>query len=75
MPTAFYITAVEIPKATILGQFASDTDPEEFGMLFEKGSPLVSCVNEAIAVLEGDGTLAQLEEQWLSSEVEIPVLQ
>ena len=75
LPTAFYITAVEIPKATILGQFASDTNPEEFGMLFEKGSPLVSCVNEALAVLEGDGTLAQLEEQWLSSEVEIPVLQ
>ena len=75
LPTAFYITAVEIPKATILGQFASATDPEEFGMLFEKGNPLVSCVNEALAVLEGDGTLAQIEEQWLSSEVEVPVLQ
>jgi len=75
LPTAFFITAVEIPKATILGQFASDTNPEEFGLLFEKGSPLVACVNEALAVLEGDGTLAQLEEQWLSNEVEIPVLQ
>ena len=44
-------------------------------MLFEKGSPLVSCVNEALAVLEADGTLDQLEETWLSSEVEVPVLQ
>lgn len=75
LPTAFYITAVEIPKATILGQFASETDPEEFGMLFEKGNPLRDCVNEALAILEADGTLAQIEEQWLSSEVEVPVLQ
>jgi polar amino acid transport system substrate-binding protein len=75
LPTAFYITAVEIPRATILGQFASETQPEEFGMLFEKGNPLRDCVNEALAVLEADGTLAQIEEQWLSSEVEVPVLQ
>lgn len=75
LPTAFYITAVEIPKAQILGQFASATDPEEFGMLFEKGNPLRDCVNEALAVLTSDGTLAQIEEQWLSSEVEVPVLQ
>ena len=75
LPTAFYITAVEIPRATILGQFASETNPEEFGMLFEKGNPLRDCVDEALAILEGDGTLAQIEEQWLSSEVEVPVLQ
>lgn len=75
LPTAFYITAVEIPRATILGQFASDTNPEQFGMLFEKGNPLRDCVNEALAVLTSDGTLAQIEEQWLSSEVEVPVLQ
>ncbi len=76
LPTAFYITAVEIPKATIIGQFENPTgEAEEFGMLFEKGNPLVSCVNEALAILDGDGTLAQLEETWLSTEVEVPVLQ
>ena len=42
LPTAFYITAVEIPKGTIVGQFQPETgEQEEFGMLFEKGSPLV----------------------------------
>ena len=75
LPTALYITAVEIPKASVLGQFASETDPEQFGMLFEKGNPLVSCVNEALTVLKTDGTLAQLEEQWLANEADIPVLQ
>ena len=41
LPTAFYITAVEIPKSTIVGQFQPETgEQEEFGMLFEKGSDL-----------------------------------
>ncbi len=76
LPTAFYITAVEIPKASIIGQFQPETgEQEEFGMLFEKGNPLRDCVNEALAVLTSDGTLAQLEETWLSTEVEVPVLQ
>ena len=76
LPTAFYISAVEIPKSTIVGQFQPATgEQEEFGILFEKGSPLVACVNEALAVISGDGTLEQLEQQWLSTVVDVPVLQ
>src|SRR3712207_9293244 len=45
VPTAFYITAVEIPQASIVGQFQPETgQQEEFGMLFEQGSGLVRCV-------------------------------
>ncbi len=76
LPTAFYITAVEIPQATIIGQFQPDTgEQEEFGMLFEKGSELVPCVNEALAALREDGTLDQIEQQWLSDVVDVPELQ
>ena len=76
LPTAFYITAVEIPKGTIVGQFQPTTgEQEEFGMLFEKGSPLVDCVNQALATLESDGTLAEIEQQWLSDVVDVPELQ
>jgi polar amino acid transport system substrate-binding protein len=76
LPTAFYITAAEIEGSTIVGQFQQTSgEPEEFGMLFEKGSPLVSCVNDALAALESDGTLDQLQQQWLSDEVSVPVLQ
>ena len=76
LPTAFYITAVEIPKSTIVGQFQPTTgEQEEFGMLFEKGSPLVDCVNEALAALESDGTMDQLEQEWLSDVVDVPELQ
>jgi polar amino acid transport system substrate-binding protein len=74
LPTAFYITAVEIPSATIAGQFESATDAEEFGLLFEKDNPLVTCVDAAITALKDDGTLDQIEQQWLSDTVSVPVL-
>jgi polar amino acid transport system substrate-binding protein len=76
LPTAFYITAVEIPKSTIAGQFQPETgEQEQFGMLFQKGSELVPCVNEALAALKADGTLDRIEQQWLSDVVDVPTLQ
>ncbi|WP_121254167.1 ABC transporter substrate-binding protein [Nocardioides ferulae] len=75
LPTAFYITAVEIPQGTIVGQFQPETgEQEEFGMLFEKGSDLVPCVDAALAALREDGTLEQLETEWLSDVVNVPEL-
>ena len=76
LPTAFFITAVEIPKATIVGQFQPEGgEPEEFGLLFEKGSDLVPCVDQALTSLKDSGELAEIEEQWLSNVVDVPVLQ
>jgi polar amino acid transport system substrate-binding protein len=75
LPTAFYITAVEIPQATISGQFQPTTgETEEFGLLFEKGNPLVSCVNEALGELRDSGELEQIEQRWLSQVVDVPEL-
>ncbi|MGY2701078.1 ABC transporter substrate-binding protein [Nocardioides sp. HB32] len=76
LPTAFYISAVEIPDSTIVGQFQPETgQQEEFGMLFQKGNLLVPCVDAALAKLKEDGTLAQIEKQWLSDVVNVPTLQ
>ena len=76
LPTAFYISAAEIPNSVVVGQFQPDTgEQEQFGMLFEKGSELVPCVNEALAALRDDGTLDQLDQQWLSDVVDVPELQ
>ena len=59
-----------------LGQFQPVSgEQEEFGMLFQKGNPLVGCVDEALAALKSDGTIDQLEQQWLSNKVDVPVLQ
>jgi polar amino acid transport system substrate-binding protein len=74
LPTAFYITAAEIPNSTIVGQFALQGEGDHFGLLFEDGNPLVGCVNEAIRALEEDGTLADIQDQWLSQVAGVPVL-
>jgi len=75
LPTAFYITAVEIPEASIVGVLQAPGDePEEFGLLFEDGSTLVPCVNQAIQALKDDGTLAALEAEWIISGSDLKVI-
>ena len=75
LPTAFYIAAVEIPQGTIVGQFQPQAgETEQFGLLFEKGNPLVACANQAIDTLKKNGTLADLEDRWLSQVVDVPQL-
>jgi polar amino acid transport system substrate-binding protein len=75
LPTAFFITAVQLPKSTIVGQFPQAEGQEYFGMVFEKGNPLVECVNEALAALREDGTLDQIEQEWLADKADAPVLE
>lgn len=75
LPTAFYISAVEIKHSTIVGQFQPETgETEEFGLLFEKGNALVDCANFALDKLKADGTLAGIEDRWLSQVVDVPRL-
>jgi polar amino acid transport system substrate-binding protein len=74
LPTAFYITAVQIPQATIVGQFPTVGTPEHFGLVLAKGNTLTSCVDKALASLRSDGTLAKIQHQWLASYAGAPVL-
>ena len=76
LPTAFFVTATEFTDASIIGVLPlAGGEPEELGMLFEDASPLVPCVNEALAALRDDGTLAALEEEWLNQGGDIPSLE
>jgi len=73
LPTAFYISAVEIEDSKLIGQFAYEGgEPEEFGLLFEQGSELLPCVNRALAELKSNGTLEEIETEWLSNVVSVP---
>ncbi|KJE21591.1 amino acid ABC transporter substrate-binding protein, PAAT family [Frankia torreyi] len=74
LPTAFQLTSAEIPDSLIVGQFPTVGAPEQFGLLFEKGNPLVRNVNDALAQLTSSGELRQLTEQWLGSQAGAPVL-
>lgn len=74
LPTAFYITAVELDNGVILGQFENSSVGEQFGLVLNKGSKLTTCVSKAVDALRTDGTLAAIEQQWLSQVVSAPVL-
>jgi polar amino acid transport system substrate-binding protein len=74
LPTAFYVTAVQVPNSKVLGQFATAPGGEHFGMVFQKGNPLVTCVNKALATLRDDGTLQNLQQQWLAKATGAPTL-
>ena len=75
LPTAFYVTAVQVPNSRILGQFPNvGKQKEYFGMVFQKGNPLRACVNRALANLKKRGALKRIQQTWLSKVVGVPVL-
>ncbi|HEX2128375.1 MAG TPA: ABC transporter substrate-binding protein [Solirubrobacterales bacterium] len=74
VPTAFYLTAVQVPEATVVGQFSAPGG-DEWGALLEKDSPLTACVSQAIQSLADSGELAQIEKQWMSEATNAPVLE
>jgi polar amino acid transport system substrate-binding protein len=75
LPTGLYITAAELDNAKIVGQLAeSSGQPEQFGLVLDKGSPLTSCVSQAVDALRADGTLERLQQKWLTSAAGAPEL-
>ncbi|GII84806.1 amino acid ABC transporter substrate-binding protein [Sphaerisporangium siamense] len=75
LPTAFYVTAAQVEGSKIVGQFGSDEGAaEQFGLVFQKGSALVPCVNAAIGELRSSGELASIETRWLGSAAGAPDL-
>ncbi len=70
-PTAYVNVLIgEAHHGVVVGQFPSQG--EYFGLVFEKDNPLVDCVNQAIAALTADGTIAALQAKWLT-DVTFPV--
>jgi polar amino acid transport system substrate-binding protein len=74
LPTALFLTAVEIPGASVVGQFDAPGG-DEWGALLEKDSALTACVNEAITTLKDSGELDEITQQWMSESADAPVLQ
>jgi polar amino acid transport system substrate-binding protein len=75
LPTALFITAVELEGGVVVGQFpAIEGETDAFGLLMEDDSPLTDCVTQAVDALREDGTLADLEAQWLTDVAGAPEL-
>jgi polar amino acid transport system substrate-binding protein len=73
LPTAFFLTAAQVPTAKIVGQFSAPGG-DTWGALLQKGSPLTDCVNQAIGDLKESGALQSLEQRWLGAAAGAPVL-
>jgi polar amino acid transport system substrate-binding protein len=73
LPTAFYITAVQVPGSKIVGQFKAPGG-DSFGLLLEKESKLTPCVNKALAKLKSSGELKQITEKWMGGAAGAPEL-
>ena len=74
LPTAFYLTAVELDGGIILGQLEGAEAGDSFGLVLDKDSPLTAAVSAAVDRLRENGTLAQLEATWLADYAGAPVL-
>ncbi len=69
LPTAFFITAVQLEGGTIVGSLPpTGAETEYFSAVLDKDSPLTACVNEAIVAIKADGTLAAITEKWITGQ-------
>ena len=74
LATALYLTAVQVPDAEIAAILPHDEADYGHGLIFEQGNDLVGWVNEAIAELEADGTIAALVDEYLIANPDLPVI-
>jgi polar amino acid transport system substrate-binding protein len=74
LPTAFYLSGVEVENGIIVGQLPSTGTGDQFGLLLTKGSALTSCVSGAVDAITADGTLGSITDTWLATNTGSPVL-
>jgi len=75
LPTAFYLTGVELTDGIIIGQLPDGEGAgDEFGLVLPKDSKLTADVTAAVDALREDGTLEALATQWLADAASAPLL-
>jgi polar amino acid transport system substrate-binding protein len=74
LPTAFYITAAQVPGSKIVGQFEAPGG-DTWGALLEKDSKLTPCVSKAVDELRQSGELETITQKWMGAAAGAPKLQ
>lgn len=74
LPTAFYLTGVELEGGIILGQLEGAEAGDSFGLVLDKDSALTAAVTAAIEAIRESGKLAAIETEWLADYAGAPVL-
>jgi len=75
LPTAFFLTAVELTGGLIIGQLAASTGGDAFGLVLAKDSPITAAVTAAVDALRASGRLQEIADEWLADATNAPVLQ
>lgn len=75
LPTAFFLTGVELTGGLIIGQLAASTGGDAFGLVLAKDSPITAAVTAAVDALRASGRLQEIADEWLADATNAPVLQ
>jgi polar amino acid transport system substrate-binding protein len=73
LPTALYLTAVQVPEAAVVGQFSAPGG-DQWGTLLQKDSELTGCVSQAVEELQSSGELEKITQRWMSQAAGAPEL-
>jgi polar amino acid transport system substrate-binding protein len=77
LATALYVSNVEIDNSSVVAQFprSAGGSAEQFGLVLEKDSPLIDCVDEAITAIRDSGELDAITDEWMETGDVAPVIQ
>ncbi len=72
LPTALFVTAVQVPEATVAAILPHDSNDLGFGFVFEKDSPLIDWINTGLNAVISKGIVAELTAEFLIGDDAIP---
>ena len=72
LPTALFVTAVQVPEATVAAILPHDPKDLGHGLIFEKGNPIVPWINEGLEAIIAKGVIADLTSEYLIGDESIP---
>jgi polar amino acid transport system substrate-binding protein len=76
LPTAFFLTGVELTDGILIGQLPADAGAsDEWGIVLAKDSALTDAVTEAVDALRESGRLQEIADEWLGADAGAPVLE
>jgi len=74
LPTALFVTAVQVPEARIVALLPPDENDRGHGLLFELGNPLVEWVDDALGAVIERGVVEELKQAWLVADPDLPTI-
>ena len=71
LPTALFVTAVQVPEAKIVAILPHDSNDLGHGLVFEKDNPLIEWIDEGLEAIIEEGVVADLTAKYLIGDQSI----